>query len=102
MKKVEDKFGKEETDGKVECPEFWGGWRVVPEFVSLHLLIDRLRVEKLISLAFFHFFAAVFFFHSEVEFWSGQPSRLHDRFRYLRLDKPTEDGKEWQVDRLSP
>ena len=32
-----------------------------------------------------------------VEFWQGRPSRLHDRFRYLR----TPDGK-WQIDRLSP
>jgi pyridoxamine 5'-phosphate oxidase len=31
-----------------------------------------------------------------IEFWQGRPSRLHDRFRYLR--RP--DG--WQVDRLGP
>ncbi|KAL7419910.1 pyridoxamine-phosphate oxidase [Cryptotrichosporon argae] len=32
----------------------------------------------------------------EVEFWCGQPSRLHDRFRYL-----LKDG-EWVIDRLAP
>ena len=31
------------------------------------------------------------------EFWQGRPSRLHDRFRYLRLPDNT-----WQLDRLSP
>lgn len=33
---------------------------------------------------------------SEIEFWAGQPSRLHDRFSY-RL----EDGK-WKAKRLAP
>ncbi len=32
-----------------------------------------------------------------VEFWQGRPSRMHDRFRYLR----NEDGS-WRIDRLSP
>jgi pyridoxamine 5'-phosphate oxidase len=31
-----------------------------------------------------------------IEFWQGQRSRLHDRFRYTRLE-----GK-WLIDRLSP
>ncbi len=31
-----------------------------------------------------------------VELWQGQPSRLHDRVRYLR------DGAGWQRDRLAP
>jgi pyridoxamine 5'-phosphate oxidase len=31
-----------------------------------------------------------------IEFWQGRPSRLHDRFRYLRLPGG------WQVDRLGP
>jgi len=35
----------------------------------------------------------------EVEFWSGLPSRLHDRFRYTREDGS--DGK-WEVVRLAP
>ncbi|CAE6452169.1 unnamed protein product [Rhizoctonia solani] len=35
----------------------------------------------------------------EVEFWQGQPSRLHDRVRYLR--KPGEDT-EWVIERLGP
>ena len=33
----------------------------------------------------------------EIEFWQGQPNRMHDRFRYTR----GADGA-WQVDRLSP
>lgn len=33
----------------------------------------------------------------EFQFWQGQPSRLHDRFRYLKQA----DGA-WKIDRLSP
>ncbi|MFN3385833.1 MAG: pyridoxamine 5'-phosphate oxidase [Candidatus Thermochlorobacter sp.] len=33
----------------------------------------------------------------EIQFWQGQPSRLHDRFRYLKQHNGT-----WQIDRLSP
>ncbi|KAL0256077.1 pyridoxamine-phosphate oxidase [Diplodia seriata] len=36
---------------------------------------------------------------SEVEFWQGRESRLHDRFRYTR-DESVEGG--WKVERLSP
>jgi pyridoxamine 5'-phosphate oxidase len=32
----------------------------------------------------------------EVEFWQGQPFRLHDRFRYTR------DGDAWTIERLYP
>lgn len=32
-----------------------------------------------------------------IEFWQGRPSRLHDRFRYLKQP----DGK-WLIDRLCP
>jgi len=31
-----------------------------------------------------------------IEFWQGRPSRLHDRFRYLK-----QEGK-WVIERLSP
>ena len=31
-----------------------------------------------------------------IEFWQGQPDRLHDRFQYSR------DGGTWRIDRLAP
>lgn len=31
-----------------------------------------------------------------IEFWQGQPNRLHDRMRY------TKNGLEWKVERLAP
>jgi pyridoxamine 5'-phosphate oxidase len=34
-----------------------------------------------------------------VEFWQGGAKRLHDRFRYLRIE---ESEDRWQIDRLSP
>jgi pyridoxamine 5'-phosphate oxidase len=34
---------------------------------------------------------------ARIEFWQGRPSRLHDRFRYLKQA----DGK-WLIERLSP
>ena len=32
-----------------------------------------------------------------MEFWQGRPSRLHDRFRYLK-----DGGGDWTIERLSP
>ncbi|BAY22840.1 pyridoxal 5'-phosphate synthase [Calothrix sp. NIES-2100] len=34
---------------------------------------------------------------TEIEFWQGRPSRLHDRLLYCRLD-----DKSWKIQRLSP
>jgi pyridoxamine 5'-phosphate oxidase len=33
---------------------------------------------------------------STIEFWQGQPDRLHDRFQYLR------EGESWRIQRLAP
>ncbi|MGB3049615.1 MAG: pyridoxamine 5'-phosphate oxidase [Polyangiales bacterium] len=33
---------------------------------------------------------------STIEFWQGQPDRLHDRFQYVR------EGEDWRVVRLAP
>ncbi|KAJ6585149.1 pyridoxamine 5'-phosphate oxidase [Mycena capillaripes] len=41
---------------------------------------------------------------SEIEFWSGKPSRLHDRVRYLRQDDADspDDDAVWKIERLAP
>jgi pyridoxamine 5'-phosphate oxidase len=36
----------------------------------------------------------------ELEFWQGGANRLHDRFRYRRLQDSAEAG--WQIERLAP
>jgi pyridoxine/pyridoxamine 5'-phosphate oxidase len=40
--------------------------------------------------------------NSEVEFWAGKPSRLHDRVRYLRDETSSYDKPTWKIERLSP
>ncbi|NDB18547.1 MAG: pyridoxamine 5'-phosphate oxidase [Actinobacteria bacterium] len=38
-----------------------------------------------------------------IEFWQGQPSRLHDRLRYIRVgDGGLDDGASWRIERLAP
>jgi pyridoxamine 5'-phosphate oxidase len=38
-----------------------------------------------------------------LEFWQGQPSRLHDRIRYIRrTDGGLDDPQAWQRERLAP
>lgn len=76
---IKAKYGED-----VPCPPHWGGWRIIPLYVpsrSFHLHDCRLIC-------------------SEVEFWSGQPSRLHDRFRYTR--PKNDDTAKWEVARLAP
>ncbi|KAI9928399.1 hypothetical protein ASPWEDRAFT_38763 [Aspergillus wentii DTO 134E9] len=37
-----------------------------------------------------------------VEFWQGRRSRLHDRFRYVRVQGTEESVFKWRIQRLSP
>ncbi|KAJ7288173.1 pyridoxamine 5'-phosphate oxidase [Mycena rebaudengoi] len=66
-----DADGETTEPANVPLPDFWGGWRVVP---------------------------------NEVEFWSGKPSRLHDRVRYLRqeADAGADATPVWKIERLAP
>jgi pyridoxamine 5'-phosphate oxidase len=37
-----------------------------------------------------------------LEFWQGQPNRLHDRLRYRQVKGDEDAGGSWAVERLSP
>jgi pyridoxamine-phosphate oxidase len=85
---VKARFGVkgDEKDADIPVPEFWGGWRVIPEYV----LALRSRPRPANSST------------SEIEFWAGKPSRLHDRVRYLRGGASSEESPTWKIERLSP
>ncbi|PWW72203.1 pyridoxamine 5'-phosphate oxidase [Tuber magnatum] len=70
VREVEERFKDQE---KIPVPSFWGGLRVVPDYVEFwtytNTLLDR------------------------------RPSRLHDRFAYTR---DSIDSDTWKIQRLSP
>ncbi|KIK59437.1 hypothetical protein GYMLUDRAFT_169519 [Collybiopsis luxurians FD-317 M1] len=39
---------------------------------------------------------------TEVEFWCGKPSRLHDRVRYLREEGSPSENPSWRIECLAP
>ncbi|KAL4928734.1 pentatricopeptide repeat protein [Aspergillus undulatus] len=48
------------------------------------------------------FWGGVRLIPESVEFWQGRRSRLHDRFRYVRIHGTHETSYKWRIERLSP
>ncbi|KAI9374156.1 hypothetical protein BJX61DRAFT_340017 [Aspergillus egyptiacus] len=48
------------------------------------------------------FWGGVRLIPESVEFWQGRKSRLHDRFRYVRVHGADESSYKWRIERLSP
>ena len=74
--------GREELEGRVREVEsrFEGEERIpVPEFWGGGRVVPRV-----------------------VEFWQGRESRLHDRFRYTKVEGEGAGEGEWKIERLSP
>ena len=89
LEEVQARLGvdQSQSEAEVPLPEFWGGWRVLPEYVDIPDILG---------------FATDGYTSSEIEFWAGKPSRLHDRIRYSRVPGSPDDAPRWVIERLAP
>ena len=89
------KIGAWASEQSQVLPEAIGGREVLEKRVRV---VER-RFEGVENIPVPEFWGGLRVLPDMVEFWQGRESRLHDRFRYVRVGSKVND---WTIERLSP